>query len=54
MRPAQADTRTGVPGYKIGVGVLTVLPARPQNAKGEWVLVVLAWDMKRMFALTHA
>jgi len=48
---AEAADRADVPD---GMSVPEELARRADNVKGEWSLVTLAWNMKRIFALQGA
>jgi len=48
---AQADAGAGVRHHQIGVGFRQFLLRGLDRVRGEWSLVTMAWNMKRLFAL---
>ena len=54
LRPAQADARARVRHHQIRTRIPPVLAARLENVRGEWSLVTMAWNIKRMFVLADA
>ena len=52
IRPAQTDPGTGVRNHQIRDQIPPFLLRGLYNVRGEWSLVTMAWNMKRMFALS--
>jgi len=52
--PAQADARTGFGIIKSVMGFRQFSLRGLEKVKGEWNLVTMAWNLKRMFALGYA
>ena len=48
---AQAEPRTGVRHHQIRDGLSTMPAQRDRKRKGEWNLVTMSWNIKRMFAM---
>ena len=54
LRPAQADAGAGVRHHQVGARIPSIFTARARKVRGEWSLVTMAWNLKRMFALAPA
>ena len=54
LRPAQAHAGAGFGIIKAVLGFRQFLLRGLDAVRGEWRLVTLAWNLKRMFALTRA
>jgi uncharacterized protein YndB with AHSA1/START domain len=54
LRLVQTHPRAGVRHHQSVLGLRQFLPRGLDNVTGEWTLVTVAWNMKRMFAMKAA